>query len=726
MVIILNQLGLAIGRKLAPTVFGRPSRTLGVFRGGKRPPEIAFRKFFTSRTFAHELGHGLHLALGIVGSDFVNQFKSEIYALNRERIERFRGQPPPYGLEYAESVEEQIAELFAFIFTDLKTAKKLAPNATARAIELLHKDGVLTKLVNFDFERNAKITLERQLDTIRDVGVKFHPDMEQALNVIFGQRYTIGDTTIPLPFGNEYTFNLINSYEMINGVLKKMQLSLSLFHHVALGETSIAIVGPEGTAKIAFNIPKIIKAISNGEFDSFKNADASRRAIERGVQIGATADIPVKKIQKALDDFAKVTKHKIIVGQSAQFLATFNQKWDIALWNYYHDTLKLYAFEHLRAIWVDPTGDVVKQEEEIAQIINDTFGGQNWANLMVSPKVVQIMTWSFLSPDWLVSTVRQGFMLTGAGAIHKEFGGIKGLRGKIGQKFWLKAFLYFGVGINFLNAVNRKLDKLHNPEKYVDRDFQDMLMGGNAIGHKTHLFMGRWKDGSERYMRWGKQFREVPELFMGDLGFNPFEGTRKKIGGKFGPLPQAFSIYFTGHTLSGFRIRSVAEAEGWDRTFQAILQLAKTPLPFASRNLIEEGKEFHITDLAMPQSKGMTRAGAIRLYKIGIQRLGRGGKNIISEVAANALMNDLPASTLLTAAATSLRAEATIDLNKNIRSIEDVDKALSRTTDISDIGRLNKTKARFQAERVQIDILLKNSEIIEAKTQVLQIEFGLD
>jgi len=732
LVIILNQMGLAIGRKLAPTVFGRPSRTLGVFRPGKRPPEIALRKFFTSRTLAHEIGHFLDINVLGLGKNFINQFKDEIYALNRARIKRFTGQPAPYGQEYAESVEEQLAELFAFIFADLKTAKKLAPNATAKVLEILRGNGVLTKLVNLDFENNAKITLERQLDTIRDVGVKFHPDLEQAFNVIFGQRFTMGDITIPLPFGRSFGFNLIGGYEMVNGLIKKMQLSLSLFHPGALVETGVATVGPIKATKIATGIDgkipfkKVYAAMFKGEFDAFKNVELSRDAIEHGVQIGATADIPVKKIQKQLNDFSKRLKHVPVAKDMALFIATFNEKWDIALWNYLHDGLKLYSYEHLVSSFIDPTKDITKQKQEIAQMVNDTYGGQNWANLMVSPKVLQLMTWSLLSPDWFVSTVRQGLAFGGFGAIHKEFGGIKGLRGKLGQKFWLKAFLWFGIGVNLANALNRAADKKRHPEKYKDRDFQDMLMGGNALGHKTHLFMGRWEDGSERYLRWGKQFREVPELFMGDLGFNPFEGTRTKLGGKAAPIPQTLSIIFTGHTLSGFRIRSVAEAEGWERTFETILQIAKTPLPFASRNLVEEGKEFHITDLAMPQSKGMTRFKAIQLYKIGIKRIGRGGENIIKEVSSHALMNNLPASTLLTAAATSLRAEATIELNRNLRSIADVDKALSRTTDIKEIGKLNKTKARFQAEREEIKILEKNSEIIEIKTQVFQLEFGLD
>ena len=42
-----------------------------------------------------------------------------------------------------------------------------------------------------------------------------------------------------------------------------------------------------------------------------------------------------------------------------------------------------------------------------------------------------------------------------------------------------------------------------------------------CIYNQTYLFSGRNKDGTEKYIRWGKQFREFPELLFDDNHFNP-------------------------------------------------------------------------------------------------------------------------------------------------------------------------------------------------------------
>jgi hypothetical protein len=726
MTIILNELGLAIGRRLAPMVFGKPSGLAGVYRPGKVPPEIAFRKFFSSRTLAHEIGHFLHLRLGVINDAFVNKYKSEIYKLNLARIKRHENIPGKYGKAYAESVEEQIAELFAFIFADIKTALKLAPNATNEALDILKKDGVLRKLVDLDFEKEAKIRLERNINLMREVAVRVHPDLEYPLHVIFDQR-------VKLPVGWKwgdkfYTFDLARNYEFINGIFKKTQLSISLFHHIALGETSVATIGPGKTMKIAFNWKKIYAALARGEFDAFKNSELSREAIEDGVQIGATADIPVKRIQQALDDFAKKTGDKKLIGAVANFAAGFNKKWDLALWNYYHDSLKLFAYEHLRMqLYKDypnlKEAEYKKYREEIAEWVNDSFGGQNWANNMVSTPMLQVASWAFLSPDWTYSTINQGMGLMGVGAIHDEFSGMGGFRQDLAKRFWLHAALYFGIGINLLNVVNRMADRKKFPEKYKDMSFADMMLSGNSIGHKTHLFMGRWDDGTERYLRWGKQFREIPEMLFDEMSFNPIAGSLRKLGAKAAPMPQLLSVWTTGSTLSGFTIRSVKEAEGWEKTWELLKYTLKTPLPLATRNLIEEGKEFGITDLAMPSSKGMTRATAIRLYKIGIKR---GDPNVMWDVAKACNMNNLPALELMKAASTAVKAETTKELTRSLRTIEQVDEALEKTTDPETMDRLYRKKDMLMSGINESKVLEQNMEVVGDAINGIMKEHGLE
>jgi hypothetical protein len=123
-----------------------------------------------------------------------------------------------------------------------------------------------------------------------------------------------------------------------------------------------------------------------------------------------------------------------------------------------------------------------------------------------------------------------------------------------------------GAGVNILNSVARKKDMEENPELYTEdqlaildksikdvdlsnqeevaaylKDLSKLTMANNTIGHKTHLFDGRYEDGKERYIRWGKQFRELPELFMDESGVNFPRPMLRKLGGKAAPQVQILS-----------------------------------------------------------------------------------------------------------------------------------------------------------------------------------------
>ena len=58
---------------------------------------------------------------------------------------------------------------------------------------------------------------------------KVHPDLENKLGVVFDSRITFNNS------------RALKAYEGINAVFKKAQLSLSLFHHLALTESALII-----------------------------------------------------------------------------------------------------------------------------------------------------------------------------------------------------------------------------------------------------------------------------------------------------------------------------------------------------------------------------------------------------------------------------------------------------------------------------------------------------
>jgi hypothetical protein len=551
----------------------------------------------------------------------------------------------------------------------------------------------------------SKGQAKKKKEFVKETRVRVHPELVRPLKVIFEQRFD---------------HPILGAYEAINGLMKKSILSLSLFHHGALGETGVALTGIPSTANIYFNPVKIYKALVRDEFDIFTKVDIARDSIVYGVQYGASADYPMARIQRWLDEFANASKGLPIANRITKFMAGFNSTWDKALWSYLHDTLKLYAYESLVAKMDTNLNaeQIIKSKREIAQFVNDTFGGLQWDNLMITPKEVQMMTWVLLSADWTISTTRQALSVTGIGKIHNE---TAGLRAKLGWKFWIRAGLYFGLGMNVLNALFREWDMRENPQYYEGDKFTlfDKTMWGNSPGQKTYLFAGRYEDGSERYIRWGKQFRDFFELFDNPLG---------KIGGKAAPIPTLLSEVFTGHTPSGFRIDDIYKQKGLKYALGIAKTASKAFVPLSIRKAMQEDVEWKATDLMMQSTKGMSRYAAIDYFK---QSILDEDWQMFEETYFAALRNNLPAFTLVNDALGWISAEEFIELGKTIDDIDDVKAKMSVTGSGIERQRLGKILARLEREKADIQQgskLLngalekaKSHSIIEGKIQYPQL-----
>lgn len=703
---ILYEMGVEIGKRINPVVWGKPTRKKGEYRPGGpgRPAQIRLQRFFENKDLAHEIGHHIDIVLNL-GQNWLNQFKTELYNLNEPRIKALR----KIGKgKYASTAEEQIAEFFGFLFTDPALVQKIAPNAMADALNRLKADAVLTKLVNLDFEKKAKMLIDEQLNTQLKLGVKVHPDIAKPLGVILDQK--IDDRV-----------GIVRAWEMLNGILKKTWLSISLFHHVALTETAIGMMKLSTVLKMINPVSFIWKGFIKGDNLAFKKQDVAKDFITHGGQLGASSDIPVAKIQEMLNNLSRKTKGIPVVYQMSRLMASFNERWDKALWNYLHDSFKLLSYEYLVSKEKNPT---TNQKRELAQLVNDTFGGQNWDLLMLNPRTVQILHWTLLSPDWTLSTIRQALAPTGIGKMYKESVSI---RRKVGALFWLKAGLYFMAGINLLNAVMRKRDREKYPEKYENREmsFWDYTMWGNTYGHETHLFVGRNEDGTERYIRWGKQFRELPELFFDNGEFNPITASLKKMGSKLTPAIQITSQMFTGVSPSGFVNRDIYGKKGTDRFIGIMKMLLQTPFPFSTRAVWQDNKEWHFTDLAMPSSKGMTKYKAIDYMKMAIEKK---DERLLKEVYQGALLNNIDAYSAFNTALTSVKAENTKDLRATMESIEDAEKKLHSTFNPNERKKIKKYIEYLKRQQLNLEkgghlleIALKKYKLYEIGEEMGQL-----
>lgn len=623
----LAEIGVAIGNRIPARKGNGSPNSLGRFVKNQ-PPEIRLQRWFSNKTLAHEVGHAIDNALGLQDSGFVNRHREELLELNRERIEAFAKQGEK---KYAEKDSELIAELFGVMFNDIESALKYAPAATSEIMSKMTENKKFEGLLpaNYDWS-DAKHVMEEKIVEFFKMPVRVHPDIAATLKTVFEPK-------------KEYLevlgFKPGKAMDDVNAVAKMFNFSLSGFHAWALSESYLGNTGVKGL-KDTFNFKKIYDSIKNNDYDIYKKDEVAKRAIEDGLQIGATLDVQRGVVENLLDNTGKWLENNVkgfgrIFSLPVKTVAKGTELNNKALWDVIHNNYKLNTYELL--VENESKNGVISdaKRKEIAQWVNDSFGGLVWENLGISPGTKKAFSRWLMSPDWLLSSTRQFFGMfsskTGHQKLNKlaatsdfwqkvkdttQFFGINsmtddinasGMRGQIARRFWARAAIQSIIYMNILNAVFRMWDRDKNPDLYPEKmTAKDYSMLGNSVGQKTCVFAGRNSDGTERYVRFGKQFREVPEMV---------EDPIKKIGGKIAPIPQTAATIMTGHSLSGFENKEMSEAKGWKRVGVAAKQGVTTFLPFSVGSAINKKGDYSPFDLVATTSKGMSKYKAGEKFK---------------------------------------------------------------------------------------------------------------
>lgn len=623
----LAEIGVAIGNRIPARKGNGSPNSLGRFVKNQ-PPEIRLQRWFSNKTLAHEVGHAIDNALGLQDSGFVNRHREELLELNRERIEAFAKQGEK---KYAEKDSELIAELFGVMFNDIESALKYAPAATSEIMSKMTENKKFEGLLpaNYDWS-DAKHVMEEKIVEFFKMPVRVHPDIAVTLKTVFEPK-------------KEYLevlgFKPGKVMDDVNAVAKMFNFSLSGFHAWALSESYLGNTGVKGL-KDTFNFKKIYDSIKNNDYDIYKKDEVAKRAIEDGLQIGATLDVQRGVVENLLDNTGKWLENNVkgfgrIFSLPVKTVAKGTELNNKALWDVIHNNYKLNTYELL--VENESKNGVISdaKRKEIAQWVNDSFGGLVWENLGISPSTKKAFSRWLMSPDWLLSSTRQFFGMfsskTGHQKLNKlaatsdfwqkvkdttQFFGINsmtddinasGMRGQIARRFWARAAIQSIIYMNILNAVFRMWDRDKNPDLYPEKmTAKDFSMLGNSVGQKTCVFAGRNSDGTERYVRFGKQFREVPEMV---------EDPIKKIGGKIAPIPQTAATIMTGHSLSGFENKEMSEAKGWKRVGVAAKQGVTTFLPFSVGSAINKKGDYSPFDLVATTSKGMSKYKAGEKFK---------------------------------------------------------------------------------------------------------------
>lgn len=543
----------------------------------------------------------------------------------------------PKTLDYA-AILKTSSDSFIKAISDIKLAeaikdlkvggqKAVLPSSKAPSdwVEIDHP--ALNKAVYMGTSKNGATTLLKQ-------SVKVHPAVAETLKTVF-----------ETPKDPNKFVEILRKY---NISAKMAELGFSAFHTVALSEAAVGNLGIKETLKV-LNPVRAYKEIKYNDYGIYKDEALAKRAINDGLQFGSTLDLDRKTIENLVDNLVDIVNKgskKDISSLSkpiAETLKTGNKALKLnnkILWDYLHNNYKLIAYDLLtkrfgKKIQKKQDRELSKAERrEVAQWVNDSYGGQIWEFLKLKPSERNLEQFLLLSADWLRSTTRQFMGMFSSKMTHNlvnslpynkygkfaktlsERWGVvsntgdieaSALRGQLAREFWTRVAVISAIGYNTINAICREWDRKHHPELYPEKmTAKDYTMLGNSKGNKFNLFIGRNSDGTERYARVMKQFKEVPEMLL---------EPHKKLGGKLSPVIQLASQLFTGHTASGFKNKDFFEDKypyttmktGTARLAASAKTIGKSFAPYSLNDVFNPDKDFTPVSFFLPVSKGTTK-----------------------------------------------------------------------------------------------------------------------
>lgn len=457
------------------------------------------------------------------------------------------------------------------------------------------------------------------------------------------------------------------------------------------------------------------------------------------------------KIQEKLENGNVISKAGATVSLpfkiASQLLSLINKGMDRALWDFLHDGLKLATYR-MRA---DKTKERAKKkgwtEEELSraldedgQFVNDMFGGQHWDVLGASHRTLRYAGRVLLSPDWNTSTTRHFLALTGYGSVWNEatfenfkeyykhlWAAARG-KGELTPEDWGRfsrqksAFLCYGLGFmvfyegiaNGINAAFRALDEEKERKKaeeirktnpsyksmyelaYGDEGMKwyDYLMRGNSLGQQSKIFLGRYADGTEMYIRHGKQFREVPEYLFNHKGELEFPGPMvQRMIGKANPMVRM--------TLDDINYLSDFQASHADQEIQrkygkTIGLLYKDALYWAPFLIpSQENKEFKAVDFFFPSSKGFSPWKAQSYFKDFILS---GDMEGVVMTYQSCQRNGIDAEAQIKAAIGSVKALESAKMNDGVTSLQEASKRFDDAKSITEKKKMRQKMKKFLSQ----------------------------
>ena len=655
--------------------------------------------------------------------------------------------------------------------------KKLLDDLSFIVVQEVNDDGEVTANLPLLDSKKPSFTADRyvmyEVPGVGDVWVL--KDIQKRFASVFG--------TMRTPDVSDWLSKMGKGYDLAGSTMKKIQLSISGFHMGALTEVAMAQMRPDRALKALTQYIIYDSFIKQGTVPAYAHPEDFKFAASHLVQLGATEDYAAADVNAITATFRTKMKEwyeeenagKKAAGAAMTPLAfaldMVNKGMDKMLWNYLHDGLKIACFK----MFAEQVDERVRKQglsdeqreqllDEAGQYVNDTFGGQYWELLNVSPALLKWLRRAFLSPDWLISTQRHFFANFGFGSLYSESGfmnylrynadNIKRVFGMDVERDELRRFRssnakkcyilgvcgFFYTMMNALNAYFRAKDEEKEQEKadeirkenpdyrspyelaYPDgMKWYDYTMLGNSLGQQTHLFMGRYQDGTETYVRWGKQFREFPEMFMGRHGVEFPTPMIERMMGKSNPMISLTRDNLGALGVWGFTnsndIKDIQAKYG--KEIGVLAMNARHFLPFSVPT--QSDKEFKAMDLLMPSQKGFTRYKTVDFFKTYILA---GDMEGVTRTYQAAVMNGIDAEKCLKAAISTIKAtqreemkDGVIDLQTAMDKFDGSDdyraKAVLRNKIIAYLAESNYKAFTREDAQEQIDAFLQDEATAE-------------
>lgn len=413
---------------------------------------------------------------------------------------------------------------------------------------------------------------------------------------------------------------------------------------------------------------------------------------------------------------------------------------DVALWSYLHDGLKLATYQlraertSERAKKLDWDEDMLnKALDEDGQFVNDMFGGQHFDVLGISKKMQTILDFIFLSKDWLISTTRHALSIFGYGSIWNE-ASIKNFmeyykhvlgRGEMTKEDYLRlsrsksGLLCYGIGFmigyeglsQLVNAAMRAWDEEKQKEKADEirktnpsykspyelaypngMHWYDYLMRGNSLGQQSKIFMGRYADGTEMYIRHGKQFREIPELFFDAKDNFAIPGPMvRRMYGKASPLLRGMIDTYKWYLSPDYGDKEMQRKYG--ENLGLIPKLGSYYVPFAVPT--QKDKEFKMLDLVFPSSKGFSRYKAQDYFKTFIMSEDKQGLAMTYNAC---VQNGIDPEVQLKAAISSVKALEASEMSDGVTSLQEASQRFDAAKSITEKKKMRQKMKKFLSQ----------------------------